>query len=266
MSAIAIGIASVAATALPTAASPRTAKNAVKQPHGEADAEKETRKQLGQLRAESERLEADGKLREAVLVLEKAVAIASPIIGVQSDEIASLKTEIARLDETQENWTAARKARAEVLAICRHLHPASDWRVTDARLGVQVGAFCSKLAPRERQELFQTEKVRSQVAAFYQNGEFRRAIPLAKEVTRIRSRVLGAEHAATAESLNDLAALHSSLGDYAKAEPLYQQALGIFEKVLGDDHPATATALGNLAALYDSMGDHAKAEPLARGA
>ena len=64
----------------------------------------------------------------------------------------------------------------------------------------------------------------------------------------IREKALGPEHPETANSLNNLAVLYSSMGDYAKAEPLYRRALAICEKALGPEHPDTATSLNSLAA------------------
>ena len=49
-------------------------------------------------------------------------------------------------------------------------------------------------------------------------GEYAKAEPLLQEVLRIRQKVLGPEHPATATSLNNLAGLYYSMGEYGKAE------------------------------------------------
>jgi len=59
--------------------------------------------------------------------------------------------------------------------------------------------------------------------------------------------VLGAEHPATAQSLNNLAGVLKDQGRYGEAEPLYRRALAIHEKGLDAEHPDTATALWYLA-------------------
>ncbi|MEG5015820.1 MULTISPECIES: tetratricopeptide repeat protein [unclassified Microcoleus] len=72
----------------------------------------------------------------------------------------------------------------------------------------------------------------------------------------------GADHPATATSLNNLADLYRAMGRYPEAEPLLVRALSIWEQLLGPDHPQTALSLNNLAALYYAMGRYAEAEPL----
>ena len=82
----------------------------------------------------------------------------------------------------------------------------------------------------------------------------------------IRKRVLGENHPAYAQSLNNLAELYRHIGNYAKAEPLYRQALEVKKRALGENHPDYAKSLGNLARMNWAMGDYTKAEPMARHA
>src|SRR4030095_3521270 len=93
-------------------------------------------------------------------------------------------------------------------------------------------------------------------------GKLREAIPIAEEVLKYCEKRYGPEHSETADSLNDLAFLYSSMNDQTKALPLYQRALKIRETVLGPNHPHTAIILNNLAETYRESGDFAKAEPL----
>jgi len=72
----------------------------------------------------------------------------------------------------------------------------------------------------------------------------------------------GADHPATATSLNNLADLYRAMRRYPEAEPLLVRALSLWEQQLGPDHPQTALSLNNLAALYYAMGRYAEAEPL----
>jgi tetratricopeptide (TPR) repeat protein len=93
-------------------------------------------------------------------------------------------------------------------------------------------------------------------------GKLREAVPIAEQVLKYCEKNYGPEHAETADALNDLAFLYSSMNDQAKALPLYQRALKIREKALGPDHPYTAISLNNLAEAYRESSDFAKAEPL----
>ncbi len=112
------------------------------------------------------------------------------------------------------------------------------------------------------QALARARELNTKTESLYKQGQYSRAIPLAQEALAICEKVLGKEHPATANSLNNLAFLYDSLGAYDKAEPLYKRSLAIREKVLGPEHPSTATSLNNLAALYCSLGAYGKAEPL----
>ncbi len=97
---------------------------------------------------------------------------------------------------------------------------------------------------------------------YYAQGLFGLAEDWAKRSLEIREQVLGADHPATATSLNNLAELYKSQGRYEAAEPLFWRSLETWEQVLGADHSATATSLNNLAALYESQGRYEAAEPL----
>jgi len=78
----------------------------------------------------------------------------------------------------------------------------------------------------------------------------------------ICERELGRNHASTAASLNNLAALYSSMGRYEDAMLLVERSLGIRERELGRNHASTAASLNNLAELYRSMGRYEDAMPL----
>lgn len=126
------------------------------------------------------------------------------------------------------------------------------------------------------------------------------AEPLFQQALRIREQVLGAEHSATAQTLNNLALLYYKQGRYAEAEPLYLRALHIFEpeqlevsypvyglanlyyqqekyreaealflralqireQQLGPEHPEVAYPIKALALLYYKQGRYSESEPL----
>lgn len=66
----------------------------------------------------------------------------------------------------------------------------------------------------------------------------------------MRQRVLGPEHPDCAQSLNNLAALHTERREYETAEDMYEKALEIRKKALSPDHPSLAYTLKHLAMLY----------------
>ena len=66
----------------------------------------------------------------------------------------------------------------------------------------------------------------------------------------MRQRVLGPDHPDCAQSLNNLAALHTERREYEAAEELYERALDIRKRALAPDHPSLAYTLKHLAMLY----------------
>ncbi len=91
-------------------------------------------------------------------------------------------------------------------------------------------------------------------AFLYFHGFHQQSQSLHQQALSIREKTLGAEHPATAESLNNLGVLARAQGDYAQAERLHQRALAIREKTLGAEYPATAESLNNLGVLYRAQG------------
>ena len=65
-------------------------------------------------------------------------------------------------------------------------------------------------------------------------------------------KALGAEHADTATSLNNLARLRQAQGDLAGGRSLHERALAIREKLIEAE---TATSLNNLAVMLEAQGD-----------
>lgn len=66
----------------------------------------------------------------------------------------------------------------------------------------------------------------------------------------MRQRVLGPDHPDCAQSLNNLAALHTERREYETAEDMYEKALEIRKRALSPDHPSLAYTLKHLAMLY----------------
>jgi tetratricopeptide (TPR) repeat protein len=97
---------------------------------------------------------------------------------------------------------------------------------------------------------------------FLGRAAYSRADPLLRDALAICERVLGPEHPATAQSLNNLAYLLCLQGDLVRARPLLERALTIHEMAFGPEHPATAQSLNNLARLLHDQGELASARPL----
>ena len=93
-------------------------------------------------------------------------------------------------------------------------------------------------------------------------AEYKKAEELYEKSLRIRKKIFGEEHPATAASYNNLAGVYKSQGEYQKAEELYKKSLRIKEKIFREEHPDTATSYNNLAGVYDNQGKYQRAEEL----
>ncbi len=64
----------------------------------------------------------------------------------------------------------------------------------------------------------------TQVMSLYRQGNYDRALAVARQALRVAEQAGGPNHPLVALSLNNLALLYKIQGQYAQAEPLYQRA------------------------------------------
>ena len=85
------------------------------------------------------------------------------------------------------------------------------------------------------------------------------SILIAEPLLADQERVLGADHADTLATRNNLALAYQAAGRMAEAITLHEQNLADRERVLGADHPETLATRGNLALAYRAAGRTAEA-------
>jgi tetratricopeptide (TPR) repeat protein len=93
-------------------------------------------------------------------------------------------------------------------------------------------------------------------------GKFAEAEQLHRQALDIKRRVLGEEHPATLDSVNNLAIVVTMQGQFAEAEQLHRQALAIRQRILGKEHPRTLDSASNLAVVLERQRKYAEAESL----
>ncbi|KIW24807.1 hypothetical protein, variant [Cladophialophora immunda] len=87
-------------------------------------------------------------------------------------------------------------------------------------------------------------------ASFYQDqGQYRVAEGLYRQVSDTREKIVGREDPSTLRSMNNLASALSRQGKYAEAEEMHRGELELSKKVQGEEHPETLTSINNLAYL-----------------
>ncbi len=206
------------------------------------------------------------KVEESITAFGKKLAIEREVLGELHEDVVGSLVILARLHELNEDWAAARKALAEVLAIRQPQPDQKDWRNADARRTLADLERRAGLDPAQRQRLQEANALNRLVGRLFSQGKYAEGIDPCRNAMEIRKRVLSENHPDYAESLSNLAVLYQAMGDHAKAEPLCHQALEITKRALGENHPDYAQSLNNLASLYWALGDYAKAEPLYRNA
>jgi tetratricopeptide (TPR) repeat protein len=110
------------------------------------------------------------------------------------------------------------------------------------------------------------ETLNDDAVSLYKQGQYDRALVVAKKALEGAERTGGPDHPDVATSLNNLALLYYSQGQYAQAEPLFKRSLAIREKALGPNHPDVAQSLENLAELYKATNRTEEAEALKKRA
>ena len=71
----------------------------------------------------------------------------------------------------------------------------------------------------------------------------------------IRRRILGEDHADTAESYNSIGCIHESLGNYKEALNYKTNSLLIYRRILGEDHVDTAESYNSVGCTYELLGN-----------
>ena len=182
--------------------------------------------------------------------------------GDVSKTVASWQEWLATIQERLEQWEAAQKSRADVLAIRSKIYGKDNWHATDARLELEQTVRLSKMTPAERERVAKAAASNHQVLLLIDQKKFADARPVAEEALESRKKLLGDAHPDTAASLQNLAFVNWKMGNDIGAERLYQQAIESMTNVGARMHPTTATILENLGMLYRARRDYSRAEPL----
>ena len=96
-------------------------------------------------------------------------------------------------------------------------------------------------------------------SAYYQQGEYKKALAFYQRILFISENTLGKQHANTAKIYNNIAVTYNAMGNYPKSLEFNQKALAIWEKIKGKNHPSVAMGYNNMATLYDSIGNYQQA-------
>ncbi len=216
---------------------------------------------------------ATGDYARAVSTYRRVLELSKKIIDEKDTDYAiwlnnltNSLSELAYQDADRGDFAAARHARLEIQQIYSRLYVPQDWRLTNARIEIELVDRMEKMSPSDRQQLAEATKLRDQETALFAAGRFTEALPLAERTLEIRRRILGEKHRDTIIALSGVGYILKEAGQYARAIELDRQALEFGRETLGEKHPETKTYLHNLAAVNEAMGNLREAECLYRQA
>jgi tetratricopeptide (TPR) repeat protein/CHAT domain-containing protein len=216
-------------------------------------------KERDQLKSEAEKLEKDGDFTTALAAVEKKLAIEREVLGDQHDDTTSTLEWVAEIHSSRDEFSQARKALDEVMAIRTRQYGAEHWQTADTKRGLDYLSFVERLPPGQHQLLLRAGKLMGRVRESAHSGNSSDALRPAKEARDIYAKLLGEDHWLTGWSVAWLGKVYEDLDESDLAEEAYRQALANRKKNYGEMHPEYATGLDNVATALSRRGEYAAA-------
>jgi tetratricopeptide (TPR) repeat protein len=139
-------------------------------------------------------------------------------------------------------------------------------KITGLRICVSALSVLLTLGAVVHAQRIEWETLNDEVVALSEQGNFDRAIVVAKKALQIAEQSTDLGDDIEMSSLVQLALQYEGNGQYDLAKTLLRRALSISEKLFGLDNTITANCLIMLARQYDNLEEYAFAEPLIRRA
>jgi CHAT domain-containing protein/cytochrome c-type biogenesis protein CcmH/NrfG len=128
-------------------------------------------------------------------------------------------------------------------------------------LAIALITLCAQVFAQDDQ-LELAKAYNAQAQQYYQQGQFKQALPLAEKSYRLKKEVLGERHPDTITSLTHLARIYQDLGRFSEALLLFEKGYRLSVEVLGEKHPETLSGLCHLAFIYQELGRLSDVLPL----
>jgi len=180
------------------------------------------------------RFNAQNKFAEALGPAKEALEILETQPGGADAETVGALSNLATVWEGLGDYAKAEPLRQRALELSKKLFAQNDSRVADA-FNAAGGLYLIM-------------------------GDYAKAQPFLEEALKTR-RLVG-NSADTAETLGNLAVLHTMLGDFTNAEALYRSSQERFESAGASAAPKLAGVLDNFGGLFALRGDYTNAERL----
>ena len=212
-----------------------------------------------QLSARAEELINRGQYQEAETLHFRVLAIHESTLGKEHATTATSLSNLGNVLYLQGKFKEAEAVHRRALAVREKLlgaeHPDS---------ATSMNNLANVLQEQGKDELLSPSEARAQ--ASFNLQAYTETESLFRKALAIQERALGANHPATANTLNNLSTYLDRRGRPEEAEPLQRRALDILDRRLGPLHPDTAAMLTTLAVMLDRQGKIVESEALYRKA
>ncbi|KAF8475487.1 hypothetical protein BDZ91DRAFT_788180 [Kalaharituber pfeilii] len=92
--------------------------------------------------------------------------------------------------------------------------------------------------------------VNNTASAFYNEGQYEKALEWGKQALAEEEKSLGIDHPNTLTMASKIAHVYENQGQYSRALEWYERVLAGREKALGADHPPTLDSVKNMALFF----------------
>ena len=212
-----------------------------------------------QLSARAQELIDRGQYQEAETLHYRVVAIHEKTLGKEHPTTATSLSNLGNVLYLHGKFKEAEALHRRALAVREKVLGAAH-----PDTATSMNNLANVLQEQGKDELLSPSEARAQ--ASFNLQAYTETENLFRKALAIQERTLGANHPATANTLNNLSTYLDRRGRPEEAEPLQRRALDILEKNLGPLHPDTAAMLTTLAVMLDRQGKIVESEALYRKA
>ncbi len=171
------------------------------------------------------------------------------------EQLSVMHKRISELESTAQYAAAVELAERFVELNAQRDPPSKWWKTSDAKRRLTLLRGFAKLSRDVQVEIAESGKLTAQWRQASRDGEYHRAVELAREQYSIRNRLLGDRHGHTVVSLHILANSLQRAGQLAESELLGRRAVVLQGEVRGRSHPGTLASRQNLALLRHDRGE-----------
>ena len=147
-----------------------------------------------------------------------------------------------------------KKEDLDVLIDCISFINTAGWFSAGVKIGKLVAKAHETKLGKEHPNTLTSKSILADLLS--NQGEYKEAEVLERQVLEVRERLLGPEHLNTLTSKGNLALLLSNKGEYKEAEVLDRQVLEVRERLLGPEHPDTLIIKQNFAVFLRDKSNH----------